>query len=242
MINIGICDDDQRFLNELALKINNLNIVDSENLQVEKFISGENLIFELEENPNRFSILIIDIVMNGINGIEVSKILRRYGYDGIIIFLTSSKEYALESFEVFPMTYILKENIDNVFEEILLKAIKNLKVNTVKKIAISDKETEKTINVSTIIYIESLNKKIILHKSSNENEEIKGSLKFIYEKIKEYGFIRCHKSYIVNAKYIYSFNYTNCTLKNNDVIPIGRKFSEEFKERFLTYEFDNIII
>ncbi|MGU8578073.1 LytR/AlgR family response regulator transcription factor [Clostridium perfringens] len=133
MINIGICDDDQRFLNELALKINNLNIVDSESLQVEKFISGENLIFELEENPNRFSILIVDIVMNGINGIEVSKILRRYGYDGIIIFLTSSKEYALESFEVFPMAYILKENIDNVFEEILLKAIKNLKVNTVKK-------------------------------------------------------------------------------------------------------------
>ncbi|MGM8299426.1 LytR/AlgR family response regulator transcription factor [Clostridium perfringens] len=133
MINIGICDDDQRFLNELALKINNLSIVDSESLQVEKFISGENLIFELEENPNRFSILIVDIVMNGINGIEVSKILRRYGYDGIIIFLTSSKEYALESFEVFPMAYILKENIDNVFEEILLKAIKNLKVNTVKK-------------------------------------------------------------------------------------------------------------
>ncbi|MFR4810623.1 MAG: LytR/AlgR family response regulator transcription factor [Clostridium perfringens] len=242
MINIGICDDDQRFLNELALKINNLNIVDSESLQVEKFISGENLIFELEENPNRFSILIVDIVMNGINGIEVSKILRRYGYDGIIIFLTSSKEYALESFEVFPMAYILKENIDNVFEEILLKAIKNLKVNTVKKIAISDKETEKTINVSTIIYIESLNKKIILHKSSNENEEIKGSLKFIYEKIKEYGFIRCHKSYIINAKYIHSFNCTNCTLKNNYVIPIGRKFSEEFKERFLTYEFDNIIL
>lgn len=62
------------------------------------------------------------MLMKSINGIETVKMLRKVGYSGIIIFLTSSKEFALDSFEVEPLNYILKDESNDWFEDIFLKA------------------------------------------------------------------------------------------------------------------------
>ncbi len=83
--------------------------------KLETFNSDKSLVFELEDNTNKFDIIIMDIVMKGIDGIETSRILRDYGYNGIIIFLTSSKEFTFDSFRDEPFNYILKNNKNNRF-------------------------------------------------------------------------------------------------------------------------------
>lgn len=209
---------------------------------VEAFKSGESLIFDIEDNPNRFNIIIIDIIMKNINGIETAKILRKYGYNGIIVFLTSSQEFALDSFKVNPLNYILKNDRDNRFDNIFLKAAEEVYKISNKNILVSSKAQSKLFNIDTILYMESLNKKVILYKVSGELETINCVFKDIYEKIKDHGFVRCHKSYIINVRYLSTFNKLECRLQRDVIVPIGRKYSKDFKRMILENEFDNIMI
>lgn len=242
MLNICLCDDDVNVLNYYSSRISDLSDKENYAFKIETFRSGESLIFELEDNPNRFNIIIIDILMKNINGIEATKILRKYGYSGIIIFLTSSKEFALDSFRVEPLNYILKNDSDDRFNNIFLKAAEQVYKNSNKNIIILSKPQSKVINLDTIIYMESLNKKVILHKISGEADEVNCVFKDIYEKVREHGFIRCHKSYIVNIKYVKTFNKLECRLQRDFIIPIGRKYSKDFRRILLENEFNNIII
>lgn len=242
MLNICLCDDDINILNYYSNRIRNLSNLNNYVFKIESFRSGESLIFELGDDFNRFDIIIIDIIMKGINGIETSRILRKYGYEGIIIFLSSSKKFALDSFEVEPLNYILKNDSDDKFDNVFLKAAERIHKSFNKNIIIYSKSQNKVINLDTIVYMESLNKKVILHKMDGESEEVNSVFKDIYEKVKDYGFIRCHKSYIVNVKYIQTFNNLECTLQKDIIIPIGRKYSKDFRRMLLENEFDNIII
>lgn len=242
MLNICLCDDNINDLNYYSNRISELSNKNNYAFKIETFRSGESLIFELEDNFNRFDIIIIDIIMKGINGIETGKILRKHGYNGIIIFLSSSKEFALDSFEVEPLNYILKNDSDDKFDKSFLKAAEQIHKSFNKNIIIYSKSQNKVINLDTIVYMESLNKKVILHKIGGESEEVNSVFKDIYEKVKDHGFIRCHKSYIVNVKYVQTFNKLECTLQKDIIIPIGRKYSKDFRRMLLENEFDNIII
>lgn len=243
MLSICLCDDDINILEYYSERINEVAEKNNYIFKLETFKSGESLIFELEDNPNRFNIIIIDIIMKDINGIETTKILRNnYGYNGIIIFLSSSKDFALDSFKVEPLNYILKNDEDDRFNDIFLKAAKQVYKNSNKNVVILSKPQNKVVNLESIIYIESLNKKVILHKVFGDFEEVNCVLKEIYEKVKEYGFFRCHKSYIVNISYVQSFNKLECKLQKGITIPIGRKYSKDFRKIILENEFDNIIL
>ncbi|HDN2514132.1 TPA: response regulator transcription factor [Clostridioides difficile] len=241
MLNICLCDDDINVLNYYSNRITELASKHNYAFKIETFKSGESLVFEVEDNPNRFNIIIIDIIMKNINGIETTEILRKYGYNGIIIFLTSSRDFALDSFKVEPLNYILKNDTDDRFNDIFIKAAIQVYKKSNKNIIVSSKPKNKIVNLDTIIYMESINKKVVLHKISGE-EVINCVFKDIYEKVKEHGFIRCHKSYIVNVKYIQNFNKLECKLQKGIIVPIGRKYSKDFKSMILENEFDNIII
>lgn len=242
MLNICLCDDDENVLNSYFEKISELANINNYAFKIETFKSGESLIFELEDNPNKFNIIIIDIIMKNINGIETTEILRRYGYNGIIIFLTTSKEFALDSFKVEPLNYILKDDRDERFNDIFLKAAIQVYNSYNKNIVISSKPKNKIINLDTIVYMESINRKVLLYNIFGESESVNYIFKDLYEKVKDYGFIRCHKSYIVNIKYIQTFNKLECHLQRQIIVPIGRKYSKDFRSVLLENEFENILI
>lgn len=242
MLNICLCDDEINVLNYYSNIINETLNENGYIFRIDTFISGESLIFDLEEDPNRFNIIIIDILMRNINGIETAKILRTYGYNGVIIFLTSSKEFALESFKAEPLNYILKNDTYDRFNKILLKAAEQVYKISNKNIIISSNSGNKIINLDNIVYMEYLNRKIILHKTSGELEAINCLFKYIYDKVKDHGFIQCHKSYIINIKYVKSFKKLECTLQGDIIVPIGRKYSKDFRCAILENEFDNILI
>lgn len=242
MLNICLCDNDKNVLNYYFKKVTNLLNDNYFTFKLDTFTSGESLIFKLEDDPNKFDIIIIDIIMKGIDGIETSKILRNYGYKGIIIFLTSSKEFAFDSFKVEPFNYILKNSKDNKFDNIFLKAAKKVHKKSRKNIINLSKPQNKVIDLDTIIYMETLSKKVLFHKLSGEIEKVNFCFKDLTEKIEKYGFFRCHKSYIVNINYIKSFNKLECKLYNDVIIPLGRKYSKEFRNTILQNEFSELII
>lgn len=243
MIYIGLCDDDISILDFYSNELEKISEIVKTPLRIRKFISGESLLFNLEENPNQLDIIVIDILMNNINGIDTMKILRSYGYKGIIIFLTSSTEFALDAFEVNASNYLIKNSeLSNNFNSMLINVILKVKNKTTKKLILETKKNRIIIDLKNIIYIESCSRKIIFHSLYSSPVKVSSKLNYVYEKINDFGFIRCHKSFIINVNYVIYFNNIQCTLKNNIQIPIGKKYLVDFKNKFTKFEFENILI
>ena len=108
MIKIAICDDLDSCRKQLSQIIKDYASLHSE-LQIDCSVYdyGEELIVTANKIGG-FDIYFLDIVMPGLNGIDLGSALRDGGYNGKIVFLTSSEEYAIESFKVKPFNYILK--------------------------------------------------------------------------------------------------------------------------------------
>lgn len=100
-----------------------------------------------------------------------------------------------------------------------------------EKIIINANPQNLVINTDEILYIATLKKRALLVKVNGEEKRINISLQKLYEKLESNGFIRCHKSYIVNEKYIESFNKNSCVLKYGIIVPRGRYYNNHFKEK-----------
>lgn len=242
MLKICLCDDDLQMLGKWTNKIEKWLNMNECIFRIQTFNSGEQLVFHMEEDPHQFDVIILDIIMGDLDGIEVAKKLRQYGYEGIILFLTSTKDYALDSFCAEPLNYILKEDGESQLEKSLLKAIKRIEKEKGDKLIIEGKPFNKMIDLDDILYIESVSKKTVLHKVNGEKEVTNCSLKTLYEKVEEKGFIRCHKSYIVNIQYFQGFNRSTCKLQNGEEVSIGRQYLKEFRSRILDELFSGITI
>lgn len=98
-----------------------------------------------------------------------------------------------------------------------------------KRLVINANPNNLVIDFDEVICITAFNKKCLIVKSDGEEKRLNISLKVLYEKVESIGFIRCHKSFVVNSDYIESFNKSNCILKNGKMLPLGRKYFKEFK-------------
>ncbi|BBF41492.1 two-component response regulator [Lachnospiraceae bacterium KM106-2] len=243
MISICLCDDDITFLDSCTEIIRTIETELGKTFNIKCFTNGESLLFALDDDVNKYDILIMDMIMKQKSGMETTKELRSKGFIGDIIFLSSSKEYAIESFEVEPLYYVLKNSTyKDKLKEILTRAIIEQERKSSQKIIFTMNKKNIIVELKDIIYIESMNKKIILHKTTGDNEECNLPLNKIVEKIEPYGFLQCHKSYIINQEYVEVFTKLECRLRNGITIPIGRKYATTFAESLAQYEFDHIVL
>ncbi|WWU66666.1 LytTR family DNA-binding domain-containing protein (plasmid) [Clostridium baratii] len=99
-----------------------------------------------------------------------------------------------------------------------------------KKIVVNSNPQNLVIDFDEVLYITILGNKTVLFEKDGKEKRLSISLHKLYEKIESIGFVRCHKSYIVNVDCIEAFNKSICTLKNGDAVPLGRKYYKEFKK------------
>lgn len=242
MINICLCDDDKccvavckSHIEEYA-KNNNIDI------NIVEFSSGGELLFSSEGNENYFQVMFLDIIMSGKDGVETAKELRKRGYKGLTIFLTASSDYALKSFEAEPYNYVLKQEISGErFQRLLEQVFSAVQDNSQKKLIISTSRSSVVIELDDIIYIESSLKKILLHTSEGITEAVY-TMDDAIKKVEQYGFIRCHKSFVVNSRYVKAYNKSEIALANGESVPIGRAYIGEFTKGFLELAKKNVLL
>lgn len=199
-------------------------------------------------------LIILDIQMPQMSGIEVAREILKDEHIPMIIFVTAYDKFAIEAFEVNAIDYLLKpisegrllNRIDKVYsmrrqEEILSMEKLNKLINEIKsssstsRIAVYHKNRLIPIDTKDIIYITIENKNTIIV-TTNGRFESNNSLSNIYNKLNSNEFYRTHKSYILNLNFIESiepwFNSTyNINLKNSkEVVPVSRNYAKDFKE------------
>lgn len=242
MIRVGLCDDDPVMLHACKNRVMELSLALEVKVLFKEFTSGEDILEHMEAEQEFFDLLILDLYMGNLSGIETAKIARERGYGGNIIFLTSSNYHAIESFAVEPIGYVLKEDlITKKFEEVFHRAVLLVqKSKQQKSIVISIGKCENlVIQLDKILYIES-NLRNIRIVTEQGIQEYTYSMKKIYEKLERYGFFRCHKSFIINFRFVKCYSNHEICLGENIKVPMGRSYAEIFSRKFMKYTFSDM--
>jgi DNA-binding LytR/AlgR family response regulator len=239
MLQIAVCDDN---IDELANMVQLLNQYrESKHLDCEYalFQNGFELVSSLEKGK-RFDIYCLDIIMPGFTGIEVAKEIRNYDKTAPILFFTSSPEFALESYSVKAINYVLKpiskEKLFFTFDDILER------INTEKNdaaIVVKSNEGIQRILISNLVFAEVIGRNVLYHLQSGKVIECTESFSAACDNLLKYGhFIRTHRSFIVNMQYIDTIDNNQVTLQTLSRVPVSQGKAREIKERYLAYQME----
>lgn len=240
MIKIFICDDNQEFLNHISEKIYKISINNNLNVEIKKYLNGNNMLFDLEYYSENVDIFFIDILMEGLTGIDVSKKIREYNLDAQIIFISSSKSYVFDALDVMPLHYLIKSEInDDIIERILMKAVKLASKNRMRGIIYKVGRSQKFIKNDNIIFFE-INNRVVSINCVDRVEKFYSSMENLESIIDKNEFIRIHRSYIVNITKINCITKKNVVCIDGSNIPIGNKYSENLKEKYSKFILNNI--
>ncbi|GCF94766.1 DNA-binding response regulator [Enterococcus florum] len=235
-MNIAICDDDRLFCQELEKYVEQSSIGSSGVFDCDVFYSGEELLQYLEENERTFHIYLLDIEMDGIDGIRLASIFRRRDIEALIIFVTCHESMMVKAFDVRAFHYLVKplqkekvlEVLDSAYDY-LLKRKKCFQFTVRKKIH--------TVLFSEIEYFESIGRKINIHKANGEIFSFYSSLNEVMKQVDETQFIRIHQSYLVNLDYLQHVTSKEIVMRCGVALSISKRYQTSFHHAFRSYLF-----
>ena len=235
MLRIAICDDETTSLTQIHSLISAWHY-DSAPLLIETFDNGDALLKSHVKSP--YDILFLDIIMPMFNGIEVAREIRKHDTSVKIVFLTSSPEYAVDSYTVKATNYLLKPieslKLHACLEELCNDLVKaNQKIihircaNAIHKVALYDIEYAEAQNKHTLFTLK--NKQLL---ESTELLSVYRDRLTLTD-----GFFKCHRSYIVNINHIDTYTTKEIRMRSGYRIPISRNCQYDFENTYFSYTF-----
>lgn len=224
MINIGICEDELHYRVNIKDMLGDILSTYSINYKIYEFSSGEEL---LSNYPKDLDILIMDIQMKIINGMDTARKIREFDQNLEIIFMTSFSEFMQEGYEVKAYRYILKPISERKISRNILPRINEIMKKKNNYLTINVKNYVDRIKIDSIVYIETDRPNILIYTNDNKYTT-KMSISKIDKILREHGFFRCHNSYIVNLKLVESMN-SNTLKIGEKYIPISKYRVKELK-------------
>lgn len=201
MIEIAIVEDDPQ---ERQRLLNNLKQYAAENGQSFSFSLYASA-FDFLDEKKAFDIAFLDIMMPGITGMEAAVELRRRNSQTVILFVTTMVQFAIKSYEVDALDYIVKPVTYERLTMKLHKAIKVVKANEGGAVVIRAAEGMVKQSTNDILYVEVSGHKLTYHTTSGTYLEY-GSLTDLTNRLSAYDFMRCNACYLVNPRHIRHIN------------------------------------
>lgn len=228
MLSIAVCDDEVIECCNMAKKIKEIMEEMKIPCIIRQFRSGG----ELLQAPESFDIVFLDIIMQDLDGMKTAQIFRRKASDRMLIFVSSSREYVFEAYDVEAFQYLLKPVDDRKLRRVLQKAVFKTEMRSREFIIVSKERQKKKLFLDGIYYFEIKGRVVDVHGPEGVfayYEQI-GELE---NKLRDKGFFRCHKSYLINLKYVEGYNRQEAILENGEKIVIAKRRYEEFGREVL---------
>lgn len=236
MFRLAICDDETHSLVHMISLIEEYRSVSPFHFEYASFHNGIELASVLEHGKH-FDVYCLDIVMPGFNGIELGKEIRYYDKSAQIIYLTSSPEFALESYSVRAANYILKPIVKETLFSVLNDVLEQMKHTEEVSITVKDTQGIQKILLSNLVYAEAMGRKVLYHLVSGRTLECSSRFSEVCDTLLEYPFFtKPHRSYVVNMNYINTIENTEMTLQISNTIPIAQGKSKEIKDCYLAFQ------
>ena len=237
MIKIAFCDDDMEVLHQMNELLDRYRVERNEDITYAAFQSPFELLTEIEKGI-RPDILFLDVVMPGQNGMDVAKEIRQYDTNMKIIFLTSSPEFAVESYTVGAYFYQLKPIWEESFFRLMDSVLSECEKKKKNSLILHSKDGITRINLQQLEYCEVLGRKLLFHLENGAVLEGAGSLDDLAGQLMQYcNFFRPHRSFLVNMEYIQNISSRSIKMVNDAVIPIPHGKCSEIKNTYMEYVF-----
>lgn len=227
---IGVCDDDPKQLEVLAEMAEAWGVQSGNRVTLRGFPSGEAFLFAYEEN-RAYDILLLDVEMPGISGIDLARTLRKDNPRVEIVFITSHFEFAGEGYEVDALHYLVKPLSPGKLAQVLDKAAARLAAEPPALVVSCQGETVK-LPEPGIFYLESLLHETVIH-TAKEEYRTKETLTALEEKLSP-DFYRAHRSYLVSLKHIARITRKAVCLDNGVEIPLARGKYDDINRAFIS--------
>jgi two-component system response regulator LytT len=237
---VAICDDQEKQRELVKTMLITLSVKSNIDFDLVLFDSGEQLVSHYESNHAPFHILILDVEMNGMTGIQAARAIRNLNnLDEQIIFLTSYPEYMVESFDVITFQYLLKPIAPTVFEEKIIKLCQYFQAQDKKFMVIKSAYEEVVLRYDDIIGIEAAKSLTIKSKlnviTSAQTYESKGIIADYALALKDHNFLQVHRSIIINLLHVKKFASSSVLMSNGMEFPIGRSKIKEVKDFYTKF-------
>lgn len=225
---VAVCDDERIFIDDVVSQLNEQN----EQCEISEYNSGE----ELLNSSLEFNMIFLDIEMSGIDGINTAFALRKRGYDGIIIFLTSHTEFMPDAFKVKAFRFLDKPLNPERFNEAFSEAKKEI-LNT-KHILLSDRNSKTVyLKLTDIVYLEAYGDGTYIYDKNGNVHDTDKPLKAWKSEIGTEHFFQIHKSFVVSFLYVSGISKDGkVTMKGfKQPLNISRRNIVPFKNGFFDY-------
>lgn len=238
MIHIAICDDE---LQELERAQNYLTNYKQEHPQLDFKVATFSAPFELlsyvEENGG-FDIFLLDVYMAGMLGTETARQLRQYGDRGEIVFLTTSKDHAIDAFEVDAAQYLIKPYSESAFSSALDKVLSRLNVDRRHMITLKTSLGIVRLYSRDVVFTETgRNNYQIIHTIRRETLEVRMTSTELYELLlPAKSFVRCGASINLNLRYIRQIKKDTIFFDSGEQLAYPYRAHQKLRAAFLSFQ------
>lgn len=235
MIKVAFCDDEISALNELRILLDRYRAERNQQIEYAVFHSPLELLAQIEKGA-RYDILFLDVLMPGENGINAAAEIRGYDSNVKIIFLTSSAEFAVQSYTVGAYFYQIKPICEEGFFRLMDSAVATCEKERGDSLILRCKTGITRIELKQLEYCEVSHRTLFIHLISGKILESTGSLDELSRQLEPYGcFLRAHRSYLINLDHVQKLSYHSITMSCLTEIPLPRGKYHEIKDAYLKY-------
>lgn len=222
-MRIAVCDDERQYCEQMQLTIEKM--YQSLDVIVDTYQTGRELLHQFA--TRKYDVIFLDIEMPGIDGISLARKLREIDEELRLVFLTSHVEYALKGYEVQALRYLTKPVQEDKLKEVLSYVMEQIRNQ--KKIWIKTDAGEERVSVSDILYLEAQNQNILIC-TAEQSYVVRYNLRDYERELRESGFFRIHRGYLVSLGKITAVRKNEVTLEGGISLPLSRTRERSLKE------------
>ncbi len=230
MYNFALCDDDTDFCNEFKDRLAAILAGKAIRYELTCFDSAEKFLAALD--GGRFDLIFLDIMLGDTNGMDIAKAIREKNYGCDIVFISSYRDFAFDSYDVRPLHYLDKSPGIGRLEEALNRFLEKSSGAT---IYLTNSRGALALNLADILYFEVFGHDLTIHKSDGTKLRYSGTLKDMEDMLPPSLFVRTQRSFLVNLGHVKEITRHEVILTDGESVSIGRGKYDTVRLRFLDY-------
>lgn len=238
-MKIAICDDDNAELQHILNLLSTYQKEHNRKLIYKGFTSS----FELASTASQeqYDMYLLDVIMPILSGMELAKEIRSFDKAADILFLTSSPEFAVESYTVKASNYLLKPIVRETLFPALDDVLEKKGLEQEKSIVVKSVIGVRRILLCNLVCVEAFNRKIIYYLRNGEQLECSDRFSTICDVLLKYPeFILPHRSFLVNMNFIRTISSLDIQLQNGKILPLAQRRLTEIRKCYLAFQMEEL--
>lgn len=233
-MRIAICDDDEQELAHLSELITEYQMSREVSLDCRFFHNGTEFLCDVKGGD--YDLVLLDVLMPGVNGIQAAQELRELDQNVKLIFISASPEFALESYSVGAYHYLLKPADAGAFFTLLDRIGSELFTQEEQGFVLKNRKSVVRVSFAKLEYVEVINKTVSFHLADGTIHEMTAALADIENKLLSRSeFLKPHRSYLINLSYVQAIGSNCIVTKRGSSIPVSRQRRNQVQDAYMHF-------